>query len=175
MSSISESLLSWLGVTRISNEGTTRCKIMMRSGPLIHQDHEPSIRVDEDHKFAVPITTACGHRVWSPEEMKSLQASSSEGRLFLEGIDRCMSVEACNWNREGELDCHREDEESQLLEMPRNLRITPSDTRHVGRTTREAEESWWWSDRALERWRIMTQSMHTEAWWTLHAQGAQKL
>ena len=53
--------------------------------------------------------------VWSPEEMKSLQASSSEGRLLLEGIDRQMSV------REGELDCHREDEESQ--------------------TAREAEES----------------------------------
>ena len=23
----------------------------MRSGPLIHQDHEPSIRVDEDQEF----------------------------------------------------------------------------------------------------------------------------
>ena len=45
--------------------------------------------------------------------MKSLQASSSEGRLFLEGFDRWMSVEACNWKREGELDCHREDEESR--------------------------------------------------------------
>ena len=51
--------------------------------------------------------------VWSSEEMKSLQASSSEGRLFLEGIDRWMSIEACNWKKEGELDFHREDEESQ--------------------------------------------------------------
>jgi hypothetical protein len=32
-----------------------------------------------------------------------------------------MSIEACKWNKEGELDCHREDEESQ--------------------TAREAEES----------------------------------
>ena len=59
--------------------------------------------------------------MWSPKEMKSLQASSGEGRLFWEGIDRWMGIEACNWNKEGEFDCHREDEESQ--------------------TTREAEES----------------------------------
>ena len=59
--------------------------------------------------------------VWSPEEMKSLQASSSEGRLFLEGIDKWMSIEACNWNKKGDFDCHREDKESQ--------------------TTREAKES----------------------------------
>ena len=81
----------------------------------------------------------------------------------------------CNWNREGELDCHREDEESQLPERLRNLSITPSDTGHAGRTTREAEEAWWWSDRALERWRITTESMHVETWWTLHEQGSQKL
>jgi hypothetical protein len=48
LSSISELRLSRLGVTRISIEGTARCEITMRSGPLIHQDHEPSIRVDED-------------------------------------------------------------------------------------------------------------------------------
>ena len=71
--------------------------------------------------------------VWSPEEMKSLQASSSEGILFLEGIDRWMSIEVCNWNREGELDCHREDEESQLLERLRNLNITSSDAKRVGK------------------------------------------
>jgi hypothetical protein len=41
--------------------------------------------------------------------------------MFMEAIDSWMSIEACNWNREGELDYHREDEESQ--------------------TTREAEES----------------------------------
>ena len=51
LSSISESLLSRLGVTKISNEGTTRCEITMKSRPLIHQDHELSIRVDEDQEF----------------------------------------------------------------------------------------------------------------------------
>jgi hypothetical protein len=67
-----------------------------------------------------------------PEEMKSLQASSNEGRLFLEGIDRWMSIEACSLNREGELDCNREDEKSQLQERKGNLGITPSDYRHMG-------------------------------------------
>jgi hypothetical protein len=42
-------------------------------------------------------------------------------KMFMEAIDRWMSIEACNWNREGELNCHREDKESQ--------------------TAREAEES----------------------------------
>jgi hypothetical protein len=32
-------------------KGTAGCEITMRSGPLIHQDHEPSIRVDEDQEF----------------------------------------------------------------------------------------------------------------------------
>ena len=41
--------------------------------------------------------------------------------MFVEAIDSWMSIETCNWNIEGELDCHREDEESQ--------------------TAREAEES----------------------------------
>jgi hypothetical protein len=34
-------------------------------------------------------------------------------KMFMEVIDSWMRIEACNWNREGELDCHREDEESQ--------------------------------------------------------------
>jgi hypothetical protein len=42
-------------------------------------------------------------------------------------IDRWKSVEACNCNREVELDYNREDEESQLLERQRNLGITPID------------------------------------------------
>jgi hypothetical protein len=37
-------------------------------------------------------------------------------------------------NREGEkVDCHREDEESQLPERLRNLSITPSDAERVGK------------------------------------------
>jgi hypothetical protein len=40
-----------------------------------------------------------------------------------------------------ELDCNREDEESQLPERKRNLSITPSDDEHSGKTAREAEES----------------------------------
>jgi hypothetical protein len=58
----------------------------------------------------------------------------------VEAIDRWMSVEVCNCNREDEHDCEREDEESQLPEKLRNLRITPSDDGCVGETTREAEE-----------------------------------
>jgi hypothetical protein len=55
------------------------------------------------------------------EKVKSLWESSRGMKMFVEAIDSWMSIEACNWNREGELDCHREDEESQ--------------------TAREAEES----------------------------------
>jgi hypothetical protein len=55
------------------------------------------------------------------EEVKSLWESSRGMKMLVEAIDSWMRIEACNWNREGELDCHREDEESQ--------------------TTREVEES----------------------------------
>jgi hypothetical protein len=55
-------------------------------------------------------------------------------------IDRWKSVEACNCNREDELDYDREDEESQLPERLRNLSITPSDDGCMGLTAREAEE-----------------------------------
>jgi hypothetical protein len=58
----------------------------------------------------------------------------------MEAIDRCKRVEACNCNREDELDYDREDEETQLPERLRNLSITPSDDGHVGLTAREAEE-----------------------------------
>jgi hypothetical protein len=63
-----------------------------------------------------------------------------EGRLFLEVIDRWKSVEACNCNREDQLDFDREDEESQLRDRLRNLSITPSDDGRMGLTAREAEE-----------------------------------
>jgi hypothetical protein len=59
--------------------------------------------------------------------MKSLWESSRGMKMLVEAIDNWMSIEACNWNREGELDCHREDEESQLPERLRNLSITYSD------------------------------------------------
>ena len=48
-------------------------------------------------------------------------------KMLVEVIDNWMSIEACNWNREGELDCHREDEESKLPKRLRNLSITYSD------------------------------------------------
>jgi hypothetical protein len=51
-----------------------------------------------------------------------------------------MSVEACNYNREDELDYDREDKESRLLERLRNLSITPSDDGHMGLIAREAKE-----------------------------------
>jgi hypothetical protein len=40
----------------------------MRSGPLIHRDRRPSIRVDEDQKFAAPFSAACGHSHGHVEE-----------------------------------------------------------------------------------------------------------
>jgi hypothetical protein len=63
--------------------------------------------------------------------MKSLWESSRGMKMLVEVIDSWMSIEACNWNREGELDCHREDEESQLPERLRNLSITYSDVERV--------------------------------------------
>jgi hypothetical protein len=47
--------------------------------------------------------------------------------MLVEVINSWMSIKACNWNREGELNCHREDEESQLPERLRNHNITYSD------------------------------------------------
>ena len=44
-----------------------------------------------------------------------------------------MSVEAYNKNREGELNCKRKDEESQLPERLRNLNITSSDVERMGK------------------------------------------
>ena len=52
-------------------------------------------------------------------------------KMLVEAIDNWMRIEACNWNREGELDCHREDEESQLPERLRNLSKTPSDVERM--------------------------------------------
>jgi hypothetical protein len=59
--------------------------------------------------------------------MKSLWESSRGMKMLVEAIDSWMSIVACNWNREGELVCHREDEESQLPERLRNLSITYND------------------------------------------------
>ena len=53
--------------------------------------------------------------------------------MLVEVIYSWMSIEDCNWNREGELDCHKEDEESQLPERLRNLNITSSDAGRVGK------------------------------------------
>jgi hypothetical protein len=72
--------------------------------------------------------------------MKSLKASASGMNTFQEVIDRWKSVEAYNCNREDELDCDREDEESRLLDRLRNLSITPSDDGHMGSIAREAED-----------------------------------
>ena len=63
----------------------------------------------------------------------------------------------------------------KLPERLRNLSITPSDHRHMRWTTREAKESWWWSGRALKRWRRLARYEHAEEWWILHAQDAHKL
>jgi hypothetical protein len=63
--------------------------------------------------------------------MTSLWESLRGMKMLVEMIDSWMTIEACNWNRETELDCHREDEESQLLERLRNLNITYSDAERV--------------------------------------------
>ena len=60
--------------------------------------------------------------------------------IVQEAIEKWKSVEACNCNREDELDYDREDEESRLLDRLRNLSITPSDDGHMGLIAREAEE-----------------------------------
>ena len=62
------------------------------------------------------------------EKMKSLWESSRGMKMLVEAIDSWMSIEACNWNKEGELGCHREDKESQLPKRLRNLSRTLSDT-----------------------------------------------
>ena len=72
--------------------------------------------------------------------MKSLKASTSGMKTLQEAIDKWKSVEAYNCNREDWLDCDREDEESYLVDMLRNLSITPSDDGHMGLTAREDEE-----------------------------------
>jgi hypothetical protein len=59
---------------------------------------------------------------------------------LIEAIDRWKSVEACNCNREDELDYDREDEESRLLDRLRNLSITPNNDERMGITARKAEE-----------------------------------
>jgi hypothetical protein len=63
--------------------------------------------------------------------MKSLWKSSRGMKILMETIDRWMSIESYNWNKEGELVCHREDEESQLPDRLRNLNITYSDAERV--------------------------------------------
>jgi hypothetical protein len=70
---------------------------------------------------------------WLTEEVKSLWKSSRGMKMFMEAIDNWMSIRACNWNKEGELDYHRENEESQLPERLRNLSITPNDVECVGK------------------------------------------
>jgi hypothetical protein len=74
------------------------------------------------------------------EEVKSLWEYSRGMKMFVESIDNWMRIEACNWTREGELDCHRKDKEPQLPEKLRNLDRTPNDVEHVEKTTKEAEE-----------------------------------
>jgi hypothetical protein len=72
--------------------------------------------------------------------MKSLKASASGMKTVQEAIDRWKRIEACNYNREDELDCDREDKESRLLDRLRNLSITPSDDGHMGLIARDAKE-----------------------------------
>jgi hypothetical protein len=72
--------------------------------------------------------------------MKSLKASFSGMKTIQQAIDKWKSIEACNCNREDELNYDREDEESQLLDRLRNLSITPSDDGHMGLTAKEVEE-----------------------------------
>jgi len=51
--------------------------------------------------------------------------------MLVEAIDSWIRIEAYNWNREGELDCHREYKESQWPERLRNLSLTYSDAERV--------------------------------------------
>jgi hypothetical protein len=60
--------------------------------------------------------------------------------VFIQTIDRWTTIGAWNCNRGNELDCDREDEDSQLLERLRNLGIMLSEDECMGLTAREAEE-----------------------------------
>jgi hypothetical protein len=73
--------------------------------------------------------------------MKSLQASSGEGRLFLEGSERWMGIEAVTKTEKVRSIVTEKTKSLKLLERLRNLRITYNDAGHAGLTTREAEES----------------------------------
>jgi hypothetical protein len=79
--------------------------------------------------------------------------------LVIEVIDRWKRVEACNYNREVELDCNREDKESRLLERQRNLEITPSDDGRMHVELLEKLKSW--HDDEAEHWRWRE---NAEAW-----------
>ena len=79
--------------------------------------------------------------VWLPEEMKSLQTSSSEGRQLLEGLTGGWSLKSVAKNRKDKLIEDREDEEPQLPEKLQNLDRTSSDSEHMRKTAEEAEES----------------------------------
>jgi hypothetical protein len=55
-------------------------------------------------------------------------------------IDSWKRIEACDCNKEVNLDCAKEDDESHLPERLRNLSVTPNDVGRMGLTAREAEE-----------------------------------
>jgi hypothetical protein len=73
--------------------------------------------------------------------MKSLQDSSGEGRLFLEGSDRWMGIKFVTEIEKVRSIVTEKTKSLKLPERLRNLRITYSDAGHAGRTTREDEES----------------------------------
>jgi hypothetical protein len=70
-----------------------------------------------------------------------------------------MSIESCNWNREGELDCHREDEESQQPERLRNLSITYSDAERVGKWPEKMKSHHDDQIESSKLWRISDQNL----------------
>jgi hypothetical protein len=68
--------------------------------------------------------------------MKSLQASSSEGRLFLEGIDRCMRLKPVTETEKVSSTVTEKTKSLKLPERLRNLSITSSDAERVGKHQR---------------------------------------
>jgi hypothetical protein len=65
------------------------------------------------------------------EEVKSLWESSRGMKMFVEAIDSWMSIEACNWNREGSSTVTEKTKSLKLPERLRNLSITYSDVERV--------------------------------------------
>jgi hypothetical protein len=115
---------AWSPWVVMREEGARRTK-------LHFSDHDMKCRdVIGDHQLQEKCLISDQMEI--KRRQRVLRPLPVECRLFIELTDIWTGVGAWNCNREDELDCAREDEESQLPERVRNLCITPSDDDHCG-------------------------------------------